>query len=735
MYNNFETLHNHVVSRASTLVDVLMMRSELQPDQLVHTFLKDGETKEETLTYKQLDEKARLIGAHLQSLHLEGERVVLLYHSGLEFVTAFFGCLYAGVIAVPAYPPRRNKRSERITLIMKDAAAKAVLTTQLLQPDLEKQLFNQAGMEDALCIVTDGIDDSRGIAWNKPDINGETLAFLQYTSGSTGNPKGVMVTHNNLLYNGKDAHKILDFNEHSVVVTWLPVFHDMGLVKCILLPVYSGIPCCFMSSVSFFEKPIRWLQVISRYKGTHSAAPNMAYALCATKITDEEKQQLNLRSWRSALNGSEPVRADTIDLFNKAFEITGLNPAAMNPCFGLAEATLKVTSHSAADGFRYFDTDIEALELNRIEPAKPDKVFRRLISSGYTILDTKVVVADPDSLELCAKDRVGEIWVGGPTVTKGYWNKPLETAHTFQAFLKDSGEGPFMRTGDLGFIKDEQLYITGRLKDVIIIHGSNHYPQDIEYTVANASHVFRPDSGAAFSHELNGEEKLVVVQEVTRTAIINLDVEEAIRNIRDAILEEHNLSVYGIVLIKTGSLLKTSSGKVQRTACKKAYQEGTLALIAKWEAIPEDLKPSGKNNFLERFNASHVKEERQQLILQEVSKILAEVMRIKINNLDVKQSFATLGLDSLMAVELKNSIRQQTGIDINITRFLDGINLVELCDGLYEELEEQSQQSVADKGLTDITPEMALTMLENIDDYSEEEVDLLLNKMLSKQQS
>lgn len=734
MYNNFETLHDHLVSRASTLVDILMMRGELQPDQLVHTFLKDGETTEETLTYKQLDEKARLIAAHLQSFHLEGERVVLLYHSGLEFVTAFFGCLYAGVIAVPAYPPRKNKRSERITLIMKDAAAKAVLTTQLLQPDLEKQLFNQAGMEDVLCIATDSIHDV-DIVWNKPDINGETLAFLQYTSGSTGNPKGVMVTHNNLLYNGRDLHKILDFNEHSVVVTWLPVFHDMGLIKCILLPVYCGIPCCFMSSVSFFEKPIRWLQAITRYKGTHAAAPNMAYALCAAKITDEEKQQLDLRSWRSALNGSEPVRANTIELFNKAFEVAGLKPTTMNPCFGLAEATLKVTSRQAADGFRYLDTDVEALEMNRVQPAKTDKVSRRLISSGYTILDTKVVVADADSLELCAEDRVGEIWVGGPTVTKGYWNKPVETAHTFQAFLKDSGEGPFMRTGDLGFIKDGQLYITGRLKDVIIIHGSNHYPQDIEYTMANASHVFRPDSGAAFSLEVNGEEKLVVVQEVMRTAIINLDVDEAIRNIRDAIMEEHNLSVYAVVLIKTGSLLKTSSGKVQRTASRKAYQEGTLALIGKWEAIPEDLKPVVESDFRERFNACNTQEEKQQLILQEVSKILAEVMHIKINNLDVKQSFATLGLDSLMAVELKNRIRQQTDIDINIIRFLDGINLVELCAGLYEELEEQSQQPIADKGLTDITPEMALTMLENIDDYSEEEVDLLLKKMLSKQQS
>lgn len=573
----------------ATLVDMLRLRARHQPGKLAYTFLRDGETEEAAFTYAALDEKARTIAAHLQALGLEGERALLLYPSGLDYIAAFFGCLYAGVIAIPAYPPRKNRLSGRIEAILDDAQARVILTTAHLAADLEKKFDGHAGFGVTLCIASDALGEVCPSGWKAPRIDGDSLAFLQYTSGSTGSPKGVMVTHANLLYNLRDMHAVYAYDRDSVVVSWLPIFHDMGLVQGILLPVYSGSPCYFMAPVAFLEKPVRWLRAIAKYRGTHNAAPNFAYELCAGKVSEAEAAGLDLSCWKVAINGSEPVRAEVIERFNRTFAPSGLSPATVNPGFGLAEATLKVTANRPEGGMVVFEADGEALEKNRVRRGESGRTVRRLVGCGFPILDTRVVIAHPDTLYPCGRGEVGEIWVGGPTVAKGYWNKPAETERTFGARLSGSGEGPFMRTGDLGFVRDNQLFVTGRLKDLIIIRGTNHYPQDLECTTAAAHPALRPGAGAAFSVEVGGEEKLFVAQEVERTALRDLNVDEVVRQVREAVMREHDLPLAGLLLLRTGTLPKTSSGKIQRQACKKAHLANELSLVGAWTARPPEV--------------------------------------------------------------------------------------------------------------------------------------------------
>ncbi len=566
----------------STLVELLRYRASTQPERIAYIFLRNGETEEAGLTYGELDQNARAIAAHLQSLDAQGERGLLLYPPGLEFISAFFGCLYAGVVAIPAYPPRRNQNLFRLQAIIADSQARFTFTNAALFPTLENQWAKDSELAEMQWVVTDEIDHHLSANWQEPTLEKNTLAFLQYTSGSTGTPKGVMVSHHNLLINSAFIDHVWGHDQDSVMVTWLPTFHDMGLIYGVIQPLYKGFLCYMMAPANFVERPLRWLQALSDKKATHSAAPNFAYDLCVRKIPPEKRATLDLSHWRMTLNGSEPVRAEVLKKFAEAFQVSGFKATALCPGYGLAEATLVVTAVSYDSPSYFYPVQANALEKNKIVGAtETDSNVQTLVGCGWTTIDTQIVIVNPETLKSCPPEIVGEIWVSGSTIAQGYWGKPQETQDTFQAYLADTGAGPFLRTGDLGFIKDGELFVTGRLKEIILIRGRNNYPQDIEYTVQNSHPALRPSCGAAFTVEVKGEERLVVVQEVERTWLRKIDIDEVNRAIRKAVVQEYDLQVYAIALIRTGSLPKTSSGKIQRRGCRAKFLEGSLTILGK----------------------------------------------------------------------------------------------------------------------------------------------------------
>ena len=589
----------------STLVEILRWRALQQPEQRTHIYLFDGEAESNHLTYAVLDHQARSVGAMLQSLQAAGERALLLYPPGLEFIAAFFGCLYAGVIAVPLPVPNlaQPQRSlPRFQAIIRDALPSVVLTTSEILANADG-LFTQASdLQKIRWVATDKVSGSLVQEWRDPAITSNTLALLQYTSGSTAEPRGVAISHGNLLHNSAYISRLFAFNPKGVTVTWLPFFHDMGLTNGIIQPVYYGRPCYLMPAVSFLMRPIRWLQAISRYKATISGGPNFAYELCTRRITPEQRDTLDLSGWDVAYNGAEPVRADTLKRFVTTFASCGFRSSAFHPCYGLAEATVVVSGGSLRDEM-FRTIQVEALEQNRVVQARSQNEVptrgrqqnvRTLVSSGRTLLDTRVVIAHPESMTACASDQVGEIWVSGPSVTHGYWNLPEETERACRAYLKDTGEGPFLRTGDLGFMQDGELFVTGRLKDLIIISGRKLYPQDIELTVEQSHPALRPACCAAFAIDGSDEEQLIIAAEVepryqptTRsppddtahthpTGRLPMDVDAVVRAIRRAVAEAHDARVHTVVLLRAGRLPMTTSGKVQRHACKASFLKGTL---------------------------------------------------------------------------------------------------------------------------------------------------------------
>ena len=574
----------------STLIELLSNRARIQGNEIAYKFLYRGESEICSLTYGELDSRAKTIAAELRAVNTFGERALLLYPPGIEFIVAFFGCLYAGVIAVPAYPPRRNQNTIRLKAIVEDARAKVVLTTASLLLKMKSRLVDNPELKALYWLATDEVD-GESASWQSPKVTSDTIAFLQYTSGSTGMPKGVTINHANLLHNQRMIKDAFGHTPDTTVVGWLPLFHDMGLIGNVLQPLYLGKTCVLMSPADFLQKPFRWLQAISRYRATTSGGPNFAYDLCIHRTTPEQRASLDLSSWQTAFTGAEPVRAETVEQFAEAFETCGFRREAFYPCYGMAETTLFVTGGLKADYPVVKTVDAMALEQNKIEAVKKGNSVRKIVSCGRTWLEQKLVIADPETLTRVADDGVGEIWVKGESVAQGYWNQPEKTEETFKAYLADS-EGPFLRTGDLGFIRDNELFVTGRLKDVIIVRGQNHYPQDIELTVEKSHPALRAGCGAAFTVEVKGSERLVIVQEIERSYLRKLDTPKVVDSICQAVTAEHSLRPYATVLIKTGSIPKTSSGKVKRYACRSGFLDGSLNVVNDWSE-----NPLGKSKF------------------------------------------------------------------------------------------------------------------------------------------
>ena len=626
----------------TTLVDVLAFRGDRCAEELAYTFLLDGESEERHLSYGQLARQAAALANRLVAAGATGERVLLVYDAGLEYIIAFFACLQAGAVAVPVYPPdpmRIRRTWPRLQAIVRDAQARFVLAESSLLEWADRWIDGLPGVEHVIASdeVTTPPDAFETSALWQPVIDGETLAFLQYTSGSTAEPRGVMLSHANLLHNLRQLHR-LD-HEGVVGVCWLPPYHDMGLIGGILLPVFSGRRNVLMSPLMFAQRPARWVEAISKYRAKTSGGPNFGYELCLRKTPASVRQRLDLSCWTLAISGAEPIRAATLRRFVEVFGPCGFRSAAFYPGYGLAEATLQVSGATPRVEPTLRDFDAGELAHHRVVeiPAEGNKqraaspwrttssgsalsadsarkpydavqcgasergirtarseagfadaaqACRRaqtLVGCGRPIADTTVRIVDPQSLAALPDGRVGEIWVRGPSVARGYWQRPEATQHVFQARLAHTGEGPYLRTGDLGFIHQDELFITGRLKDVIVVAGKNYYPQDIERTVQSVCEHLRPDTGAAFAIERDAQSQLVVVQEVARHR--RVDLQQLLKDIRSRIFSAHGLIAYDIVLIVPGTLPKTTSGKIQRLECRKLYEEGGWSPLAQLRAM------------------------------------------------------------------------------------------------------------------------------------------------------
>ncbi|HEX8560147.1 MAG TPA: amino acid adenylation domain-containing protein [Pyrinomonadaceae bacterium] len=662
-------------SEAQTLVELLRLRAREGAGRNAYTFLVDGELEEVALTYGELDRQARRIGAWLQANGCAGGRVLLLYPPGLEFIAAFFGCLYAGAVAVPAYPPRRNRNLLRLQSLVADAGASAALTTERILSRITPQLSEDPLLGSLRWLASDDAAAGAGgvweDAWVEPRVTPEGLAFLQYTSGSTSAPKGVMVSHGNVLHNERLIRRAFGQTALSTTVGWLPVYHDMGLIGNVIQPLYVGAPCVLMSPVAFLQSPVRWLQAISRFGATTSGGPNFAYDLCARKVTEAQRESLDLSSWQVAFNGAEPVRLETLERFSAAFGPCGFRREAFLPCYGLAEATLLVSGSRRGAPPRVGRVQAAGLEGHRVvEAAAGDDKGVALVGCGEAADGQQLAIVHPQTLQRRAPDEVGEIWVAGPSVARGYWNRPEETERTFRARVAGTGEGPFLRTGDLGFFKDGELFVTGRLKDVIIIRGLNHYPQDIEHTVERCHASLRPGCGAAFSVQEGGGEQLVVVQEADARG--RFEPEALFASVNEALAREHELQAHAVVLIRPGSLPKTSSGKIQRHACRRAFVEGGLDVLARWDAGRASVSEVAQAPEREARGAASELEEW-------LRALLAKKLGADVRTIDAEQPISRYGLDSLAAIELMHEVEAQTGVKAPFSLFLDDASVAGLA--------------------------------------------------------
>jgi acyl-CoA synthetase (AMP-forming)/AMP-acid ligase II len=578
-----------IPDRLLTLGEVVQRRAEMQPHDAAYTFLSDGETEGRTVTYSELGHEIQSLAMTLR--HWRIRRPLLVYPPGLDFIISFFACIYAGITPIPAglaHVTRIGRSLARLGAVASDADADAVLSVgRVIDRTLADSDFavRSPRLSAMRWLATDCIDNTSTEFCEFIGAPLDAPAFIQYTSGSTSTPKGVIVTHRNLLHNLNYCSDVEENDEETVSVSWLPHSHDMGLIEAILLPMFGGYRAYLMSPASFLRRPARWLEAITRFRATNSGGPNFAYDLCVEKISAVEQEALNLSTWRVAYNGSETIRKDTLLRFRHRFESSGFRWNAFYPVYGLAESTLLVASGQAADVPVFRDIDADSLKRGLVEvPQTQSAKTATVVSSGRPASHTRIVIANPDTRVQCGPNEIGEIWISSPSVATGYWRRVNETEAAFHAYLRGTEDGPFLRTGDLGFLDEGHLFITGRIKDVINIRGFKHYPQDIEHTVRQSHTTLCTNSCAAFAVERDGVEQLAVVVEITPKLSQRFEdwAERAIIAIQHAVTEHHGVQIQSLALAPFGSIPKTTSGKLQRQLCRSQFIEGSLQTMQIW---------------------------------------------------------------------------------------------------------------------------------------------------------
>ena len=630
-----------------TLVQSLQRRAAQTPDQVALRFLAESAEHNVVLSYRDLDLRARTIAAALQANAVLGDRAVLLFPSGPDYVAAFFGCLYAGVIAVPAYPPESTRRhhQERLLSIISDAEPRLLLTIASLGDGL-------AQIDNAPSVLSvDTLDAQIADSWVAPDLHPDDIAFLQYTSGSTALPKGVQVSHGNLVANEVLIRRGfgIDLNPDDVIVSWLPLYHDMGLIGGLLQPIFSGVPCVLMSPAYFLGRPLRWLEAISEYGGTISGGPDFAYRLCSERVSESALERLDLSQWRVAYSGSEPIRLDTLERFAEKFAACGFTSNNFFASYGLAEATLFVAGGTRGQGIPALHVDDQALAANRAEPGQGSAIM----SCGTGQPEHAVLIADPLTLTELADNSVGELWATGPSIAHGYWRNPEATAKTF---VQHAGR-TWLRTGDLGFIREGEVYITGRLKDLLIVRGHNLYPQDIEQTIEREVEVVRKGRVAAFAVNDHGQEGIGIAAEISRSVQKILPPAALIKAIRQAVAEAYQEAPSVVVLLNPGALPKTSSGKVQRAACALRHADGSLDSYAQFP----DLQTQVSDRALESEQQNRI------------AAIWCE--QLHLTTIAADDHFFLLGGNSITATQVVARLRETLGLELNLRMLFEAPTL------------------------------------------------------------
>jgi non-ribosomal peptide synthase protein (TIGR01720 family) len=668
---------SEIPADCTTLLDLLRWRAQEQPNQRAYTFLQDGEDQEVSLTYGELDHRARAIAAQLQTLAVPGDRALLLVPPSLDFFAAFFGCLYAGVVAVPTAPPRLDRGPGMLESILTATGATVALTTTSLRATLDSIVAQVPALEHLQWVIVDALPAGIEDAWRAPGVAAESLACLLLTSGSTSTPKAIMHSHSTLLGALVGTCSHLELTSQSHLVSWMPPHAGFAVAVSVLLPIYGGFPATSMSPDAFLQRPLRWLQAISRVRGTHSPASNFAFDLCARTISPEEREALDLSCWEMAINGGEFVRPDTLERFATAFAPAGFRPEAFCPGYGMSEAMLISSTSKRVEPMQGV-FDATALEHNQVVPAQESaQKTRLLISCGAPAVSVRVLIVDPESLTPCPPDRVGEIWIAGQSLAAGYWNRPEETERTFHAYLADTGEGPFLRTGDLGFLYKGALFLIGRLKDLIIIRGRNLSPERIELTAEQSHPALRSGSAAAFSVDVDDEERLVVVQEVDPQAE---NYAEVVAAIRQAVAEQHEVQAYAVVLIPRGTMPKTASGKVQRQPCRAAFLAGRL------ETVERSILEAGSRPELEgAYVAPHTPTE------QTLAQIWAQLLRVE--RVGIHDNFFQLGGDSLTSMQVIARSRQ-AGLDFTVEQLVEHQTIADLAPVVGMALAMEAEQGL-----------------------------------------
>jgi len=662
-----------------SLLAVLDKRAETEPGGVPFCYLADGEQEEQPLTYQAFESKAKALAASLQAEGLKGKRVLLLFPQGNEYLVALFGCFYAGVIAVPAYPPRNNRNLRRLLSIMENCGSRHIMSDRdgiahIQQLKQDFSAYELLAFEDRV---------EAGKEWQAWPVPLDDVAYLQYTSGSTGAPKGVIITHRNLVENVKGLRETYRPYTLDTMVTWIPMYHDMGLLSMMTALTIGGGTCYFMSPVHFVQKPARWLQAISKYGAQYSVGPNFAFDLCCEKIADRDIADLDLSCLKSITSGSEPVRLSTLINFHKKFSPCGFDFMAFCPGYGLAEATLGVSTLSANEPVQIVHKEdmgnSRTLDGKQLYVEQPAQYW---VGCGHTVQGADVQIVNPQSLEALPKGQEGEIWVHhGGFVAQGYWNNEAATAHTFGNELAGQPGKRYMRTGDLGFLQAGQLYVTGRIKDMIIIRGANYYPQDIERVVEDAHGALEQNACAAFAHEAGAQEQLIVVQEVKRTEWRAADPEEVIQAIRQQLSEVFEIAPHQIVLIRPMSLPKTSSGKVQRQATREAWMQGDLRVLKEWTAkVAEPETTAGGEMPPEVTVAS---------IISVIRQRVAEKAKVPLEEVKPEAAVQDYPLESIEAIFLSDELSEWLGLKLTPDTIWALGSIEELANFLYERYQEE----------------------------------------------
>jgi acyl-CoA synthetase (AMP-forming)/AMP-acid ligase II len=666
-----------------SLVQVLRRHATEIPDASACTFLANGCVEAERLTYRELDVRARAVAVELRRWVAPGDRALLLYPPGLEFIAALLGCFYAGVVAVPAYPPRPHRANSRLRSIVGESRPAVALTTLATVARAEALALEVPELRQLRFCATETLAVDLAETWAAPSLAHDAAAFLQYTSGSTSDPKGVVVGHDNLLHNQRVIAELCGHSAATIFVGWLPLYHDMGLVGNVLQPLYLGGRCILMAPSAFLQSPVRWLAAISRYRATTSGGPNFAYDLCVRRIDAEQRAGLDLGSWSVAFNGAEPIRAETLERFAATFAGCGFRRQVFFPCYGLAEATLLVTGGARRQEPVTLAVQSEPLRRHRVVAARPGAPGScLLVSSGRTGRDQSVRIVDPESRLPAPAGAVGEIWVAGPNVARGYWNRPPETAAVFHATTA-GGSRPFLRTGDLGFVRDGELFVTGRRKELVIVRGQNHYPQDIERTAERSHPALLPGAAAAFAVEQEGVERLVVVLE--RGPRSREGIDSVAPAVRRAVAAEHQIEVHAVVLVRAGTVPKTTSGKIRRGACRELYVAGGL------EALGTSVLGGSRDDWTGEAPTREAllaldPDRRRAALTAFLADELGRILRCDLAAGDLGRPLGACGLDSLAAFELGNALEQALEIPMPLPEGLYQASIEELSNQLAERL-------------------------------------------------